>query len=93
MAYECILLKPALRFLDKEAKPEERKPILEIIESICSDPHIDGKTKFYFPALPVVLTLCKLEEWWIIYYRADPTTIHIVNIGRVPERPHIHRSS
>lgn len=91
MACECILLKPTLRFLEEKAKPAERKRILEIIESICYDPYVDGKTRFYFLAPPAVFNICKVEEWWIIYYRPKPSIIHIVNVGRVPERPDIRR--
>jgi hypothetical protein len=91
MAYECTLLKPALRFLDKKASPDEIKRILEIIEAIRDDPHIDGKTKFVFSAAPLVFYICKVEEWWVIYHRPDLSTIRIVNVGRVSELPDIRR--
>ncbi len=91
MACECILLKPALRFLEEQVKPSERKQILEIIESICGDPFVNGKTKFLFPAPPAVFNICKVEGWWVIYYRPRPCMIHIVNVGSVPERPDIRR--
>ncbi len=50
MAYKCILLKTALKFLDEQVTPDERKNILEILERICNDPLVDGITKFYFLA-------------------------------------------
>lgn len=91
MAYECILLKTALRFIDEQVTPDERKQILEILDTISDDPSVDSKTKFYFLAPPVVLNICKREGWWIIYYRPKPSIIHVINIGRVTERPDIRR--
>jgi len=92
MAYECTLLKPALRFLDETASPDERKRILEIVETISDDPYIDGETKFVFSAAPVVFYICRVEEWWVIYTRPYPSIIRIVNVGRISELPDIRRS-
>ncbi|KPK21409.1 MAG: hypothetical protein AMJ70_07120 [Dehalococcoidia bacterium SG8_51_3] len=93
MAYECILLKTALSFIDEQVTPDERKQILEILEGISNDPQVDGKTKFYFLVPPAVFTICRSGDWWIIYYRPKPSVIHIINLGRVSELPNIRRSS
>ena len=93
MAYECILLKTALRFIDEQVSSDERKQIFEILEDISNDPQVDGKAKFYFLAPPAVFSICKSGDWWIIYYRPKPSVIHIINIGRVSELPDIRRSS
>lgn len=92
MAYECILLKTALKFLDEQVTPEERKHIVEILEIIRNEPLVDGVTKFYFPAPPAVFTIYKEAEWWIIYYSPRESVLHIVNIGRVVEHTDIRRS-
>lgn len=92
MAYECIILKPALSFLEEQASDEERREILEAIDSICEDPYVDGIRKFYFPAPPAVFTICKDRGWWIIYYSPREDVLHVINIGRAVERPDIRRS-
>ena len=46
MAYECILLKTAQKFLDEHVAPDERKHIVEVLEQIRSDPLVDGITKY-----------------------------------------------
>ena len=92
MAYECILLKTALKFLDEQVTVGERKHIIEILEKISNDPLVDGVTKFYFLAPPAVFTICKGTEWWILYYSPRESVLHIINIGRVIEHPGIRRS-
>ena len=92
MAYDCILLKPSLKFLDQQASSHERQQILNIVESICADPHVDGITKFYFEAPPLVLRIYKQAEWWIVYYSPRKSVLHIVNIGRATEHPSIRRA-
>ncbi len=96
MAYQCKLLKPALRFLDEQANSSERQQIVEIIDKICADPQAtypDGTTKFYFPALPAILTIYKEDDWWIIYHKATEFLLHIIHIGRISEKPHIRHPS
>ncbi len=96
MAYQCKLLKPALKFLDKQANSSERQQIIETIDEICADPQAtypDGKTKFYFPALPAILTIYIKADWWIIYHKATESLLHIIHIGRKSEKPHIRNSS
>ena len=96
MAYQCKLLKPALRFLDELANSSERQQIIEIIDKICADPQAtypDGKTKFYFRALPAILTLYKEDAWWIIYHKATESLLHIIHIGRIYEKTHIIHTS
>jgi hypothetical protein len=93
MAYECILLKTARKFLDERVTPEERKHIVEILEKIRDDPLVDGIKKFYFLAAPAVFTIYKEAEWWIIYYSPRENVLHIINIGRVNELVNIRRSS
>ena len=71
--------------------PDNKQKIRELFNELSTNPFVDMKTKFYFPARPVMFTICKVEGWWIIYYRPQPSMIHIVNVGRVSERPGIRR--
>ena len=91
MVYECVVLKPALRFLEEQVDDREREQIIGIIEDISCDPFIDVETKFYFPAPPVFLNICEEAGWWIIYYIHGKSEIRIVNIGRAAERRDIRR--
>ena len=93
MAYECILLKTAQKFLDEHVVPDERKHIVEVLEQIRSDPLVDGITKYYFLAAPAVFTLYKEADWWIIYYIPRENVLHIINIGQVTEPVNIRRAS
>jgi len=92
MAYECILLKTAQKFLDERVSSSERRHLVEVLEQICSDPVVDGVTKFYFPVPPVVVRLYKEKGWWIIYYIPRDNVIHVINIGRVTERVSVRRA-
>jgi hypothetical protein len=93
MAYDCILLKTAQKFLDEDVTPGERKHLVEVLEQICNDPVVDGITKFYFPVPPVVVTLYREPEWWIVYYSPRDNVLHIINIGRVTEPVNVRRAS
>jgi hypothetical protein len=95
MAYECILLKPALEFIDTQVSSSERKQIFGIIENICADSqafYADGEKKFYFPALPVILMIWIETDWWVIYHKASETVLHVVHIGKNSEQPHIRHT-
>ena len=95
MVYDCILLKAALKFLDEQTNSSERQQIISIIDKICADPqafYADGETKFYFPALPLVLTIYIEDAWWVIYHKASEAVLHIVHIGRNAEQPHIRHT-
>lgn len=93
MAYECILLKTALKFLDEQVTSGERKYLVEILERIRNDPLVDGVTKFYFQAPPAVFTIYKEAAWWIVYYSPRENVINIINIGRITETPNIRHTS
>jgi hypothetical protein len=93
MAYECILLKAALRFLDKQTTPHEREHVIEILDRISNDPLPDGITKFYFLAAPAVFTIYKDAAWWVLYYSPRDNVLHIINIGRLGEPIHVHNPS
>ena len=90
MAADCILLKPALKFLEGQDQ-EDRRQICHVLDSICDDPTVDCINKFYFPAPPAIFRICKNAVWWVLYYTQSDNSIRIVNVGRVPERPDIRR--
>lgn len=92
MAYECILLKTAHKFLDEHVTPDERKHLVEVLEQIRNDPLVDGVTKFYFPVPPLVFTIYKEVDWWIIYCSPADNVLHIINIGRVTEPVSVRRA-
>lgn len=93
MAYECVLLNAAKKFLDEQVSPDERKHLVEVLERIRNDPLVDGVVKFYFLAPPAVFTLYKEVGWWIIYYSPRENVLHIINVGRITEPVNIRRTS
>ncbi len=93
MAYECILLRTALKFLDEQVTADERKHLVEILEKIRNAPLVDSINKFYYLAAPAVFTIYKEPKWWIIYYSPRDEVLHIINIGRITEPTDIRRSS
>ena len=75
----------------KKPPQEERRRVLEVLTTLCENPVVDGITKFYFDAPPLVLTLYADTGLWIVYYTSQQATLSVVNIGRSGERPDIRR--
>jgi hypothetical protein len=81
VAYKIVPLKPAKVFL-QQASDDVRQKIQQILDKLCEDPFVDMKTKFYFRAPPVMLTICHSEGFWIVYYLEESSSdLRVVNIG------------
>jgi hypothetical protein len=89
MAYQIITLKLAAAFLE-QAEPNVQEKIRALLNKLSNDPFVDMKTKFLFPALPVMLTICHAEGFWIVYYLEQSSgSLKIVNIGLAKQKPSI----
>lgn len=89
MAYKIVPLKLADTFL-QQATPDVRQKIQELLNELSESPFVDAKTKFYFPAPPVMFTICRAEGFWIVYYLEESSSsLKIVNIGYAKQAPTI----
>lgn len=89
MAYKIVPLKPAEAFLQKATADVQQK-IQQILNELSINPFVDRKTKFYFPAPPIMLTICRAEGFWIVYYLEESSSsLKIINIGYAKEKPTI----
>ena len=89
MAYKIDPLKLAKMFL-QQASPDVQQKVQKLLNELSRTPFVDMKTKFYFPALPVMLTICRAEGFWIVYYLEESSSsLKIVNIGYAKEKPTI----
>lgn len=89
MAYNIVPLRPAETFL-QQASSDVQQKIQELFNELSREPFVDMKTKFYFPAPPVMLTICRAEGFWIVYYlEKSSSNLKIVNIGYAKEKPTI----
>lgn len=89
MAHKVVPLKLAQVFF-QQATPDIQRKIQELLNGISNNPFVDVKTKFYFPAPPVMLTICHAEGFWIVYYLEESSSsLKIINIGYAKEKPTI----
>jgi len=89
MAYQIVPLKLAALFLE-QAEPGVQQKIQGLLNELSSNPFVDMKTKFLFPAPPVILTICRAEGFWIVYYlETSSSSLKIINIGYAKQKPTI----
>lgn len=89
MAYEIDPLRLAKMFL-QQANSEVKQKVQKLLDELSRDPFVDMKTKFYFLVPPVMLTICRAEGLWIVYYLEElSSSLKIVNIGYAKEKPAI----
>ncbi len=89
MVYKIDPLKLAKTFL-QQANPDVQQKVHDILNELSRNPFVDMKTKFYFLAPPIMLTICRAEGFWIVYYlEKSSSTLKIVNIGYAKEKPSI----
>jgi mRNA-degrading endonuclease RelE of RelBE toxin-antitoxin system len=89
MAYRIVPLRLAEVFL-QQASPDVQQKIQELLNEISNNPFVDMKTKFYFPAPPVMFTICRAEGFWIVYYLEESSSsLKIINIGYAKQKPTI----
>lgn len=89
MAYKIVPLRPAEAFLQKATVDVQQK-IQQLLNELSWNPFVDVETKFYFPAPPVMLTICRAEGFWIVYYLEESSSsLKVVNIGYAKEKPSI----
>jgi len=89
MAYEIVPLRLAEVFLQK-APVDVQQKIQQLFNELSGNPFVDMKTKFYFPAPPVMFTICRAEGFWIVYYLEESSSsLKVVNIGYAKKKPTI----
>lgn len=89
MAYKIDSLKLAKTFL-QQANQDVQQKVQKLLDELSRNPFVDMKTKFYFPAPPVMLTICRAEGFWIVYYLEESSSsLKVVNIGYAKEKPTI----
>lgn len=87
MTYKIVPLRPAEVFLQKATVDVQQK-IQQLLNELSRNPFVDRKTKFYFLAPPVMLTICRAEGFWIVYYLDESSSsLKVVNIGYAKEKP------
>jgi hypothetical protein len=70
----------AREFITKN--PAIKSDIDSALEEISKDPFVDMKTKFYWLAPPIVFTLYRKNNLWILYnLNSAGTEIDVWNIG------------
>lgn len=81
-------LKPADTFIRNN--PSEKEKVQKLLDIISAKPFVDKETKFYFLAPPVMLTICRAEGLWLIYYLdKESNSIKVCNIGFAKEKTSI----
>lgn len=89
MAYKTVPLRLAEAFL-QQATLDVKQKIQHLLNELSREPFVDMQTKFYFPAPPIMLTICRAEGFWIVYYLEESSSsLKIVNIGYAKEKPTI----
>jgi len=87
MAYKIVPLRPAEVFLQK-ATVDARQKIQQLLNELSGNPFVDMKAKFYFPAPPVMLTICRAEGFWVVYYLEESSSsLKVFNVGYAKEKP------
>ena len=89
MVYKIDTLRLAKMFL-QQADVDVQQKVQKLLDELSSNAFVDMKTKFYFPAPPVILTICRAEGFWIVYYLEESSnSLRVVNIGYAKEKPTI----